>query len=185
MLETFKKVIDRFKNDCLLAGYEPLLEADVSAWLFHLFVTSSELDPTKVHLDTRVYNADGRFDIAVGPLKIGVSGRPCVEAHSIIEVKIFPRIGFTDQQHRVHYEHILNDDLRKLGTLKLGIGFYSTLIFDGRRYLEGSYKGKNRREYLISRRDEIAPSAHIFIIRPEGSNWYIAHKPPGMPVNNT
>ena len=144
MLEIFKKVIDRFKDDCLLAGYEPLLEADVSAWLFHLFLTSSELDPAEVHIDTRVCNADGRFDVAIGPLKIRVNGRPCVEAHSVIEVKIFPRIGFTDQQHRVHYEHILNDDLRKLGTLKPDIGFYSALIFDGRRYLEGSYKGKNR-----------------------------------------
>lgn len=184
MLETFKKVIDRFKNDCLLAGYEPLLEADVSAWFFHLFVTSSELNPAEVHLDTRVYNADGRFDIALGPLRIGASGRPCVDAHSVIEVKIFPRIGFTNQQHRVHYEHILNDDLRKLGTLKPSIGLYSTLIFDGRRYLEGSYKGKNRREHLINRRNQIAPLAHIFIIRPEGSNWYIDHQPPGTAAND-
>ncbi len=184
MLEIFKKVIDRFKDDCLVAGYEPLLEADISGWLFHLFLTSSELDSTEVHLDTRVCNADGRFDIAIGPMNIGASERPCVKAHSVIEVKIFPRIGFTDQQHRVHYEHILNDDLRKLGTLKPSTGFYSALIFDGRRYLEGSYKGKNRRKYLINRRDQIAPSAHIFIIHPEGSSWYIDHEPPMIPANS-
>jgi hypothetical protein len=68
---------------------------------------------------------------------------------------------------------------------KPGIGFYSTLIFDGRRYPEGSYRGKNRREYLITRRDEIAPPAHVFIIHPKGGNWYIDHEPPRMLVNNT
>jgi hypothetical protein len=178
MLETFSKVINRFRNDCLVAGYEPLLEADVSGWLFHLLLTSPDLDPVEVHLDTRVYNADGRFDIAIGPLKIGTNGKPCVEAHSVLEIKVFPRTGFTNQQHREHYEHILKDDLRKLGTLELHGGFCSSLILDGRGYLTGSYKGENRREFLVSRRNKIAPQAHIFIIRLEGDDWYVDHESP-------
>jgi len=177
MFKIFEKTIDQFINDCLSAGYEPLLEADVSGWLFHLFLISPELNHTEVHLDTRVYDTDGRFDIAIGPLKIGSKGRPCVEAHSVIELKVFPRVGFTDQQHRVHFEHILNDDLRKLGGLKQ-VNFISAVIYDGRNYLDGNYKGISRREYLINRRDQIASLAHIFIIRPEGGEWYIDHKPP-------
>ncbi len=178
MLEIFKQVIDRFKNDCLLTGYEPLLEADVSGWFFHLLLTSPRFNPKEVHLDTRVCGADGRFDIVIGTLKIGVSERPCIEAHSVIEIKVFPRIGFTNPQHRVHYEHILNDDLRKLGTLKPVTGFLAALIVDGRGYLKGNYNCKNRREYLINIRDQIAPSAHVFMIRLEGGGWYIDHESP-------
>ena len=114
MLNIFRKVIQRFKDECLALGYEMLLEADVCGWLFHLLLTQTEVNPEQIHLDTRVFNADGRFDIAIGSLHTGPNGRPCIQPQLIVEVKIFPRIGFTDQQHRVHYEHVLNDDLPKL-----------------------------------------------------------------------
>lgn len=178
MLNVFQKVIDRLKNECLESGYETLLEADVSGWLFHLFLMQSEVEPRELHLDTRVLNADGRFDIAVGPLTTGANGRPCVEARMVAEVKLFPRIGFTDQQHRVHYEHILNDDLRKLGGLDPAVGLRVALIVDGRGYLGGTYQGYNRRDYLINRRNNIAPRVHICIIHAVGEDWQIEYETP-------
>lgn len=184
MLNVFRNVLNRLKSECLALGYEMLLEADVSGWLFHLFLTQPEVNPQQIHLDTRVCNADGRFDIAVGPLQTMANGRPCIHPQLVAEVKIFPRIGFTDQQHRVHYEHILNDDLPKLGGLDPAIEFRTALIVDGRGYLEGTYQGYNRREYLINRRNEVASGVHVFIVRLVNGNWQIEHEAPETAPNS-
>lgn len=178
MLNTFKNVLQRLKNDCLASGYEMLLEADVSGWLFHLLLTQPEVNPQQIHLDTRICNADGRFDIVIGPVHMGADKRPCIEPQLVAEVKIFPRIGFTGPQHRVHYEYILNEDLPKLGRLNPTSQLCTALIMDGRGYLQGTYQGYNRREYLIKRRNDIAPAAHIFILHLTDNNWQIEHKPP-------
>lgn len=178
MLNTFKNVLQRFKNECLASGYEMLLEADVSGWLFHLLVTQPEINPQQIHLDTRICNVDGRFDVAIGPLRIGVNERPCIQPQLVVEIKIFPRIGFTSQQHRVHYEHILNDDFPKLGKLNSAIELRMALIVDGQGYLQGIYQGHNRQEYLIKKRNDITPRAHVFILYLTENNWQIKHIPP-------
>lgn len=184
MLKTFQKVLEKFKDECLALGYEMLLEADVSGWLFHLLLTQPEVNKQQIHLDTRVCNADGRFDIAIGPLQTIANRRPCINPRLVVEVKIFPRIGFTDQQHRVHYEHILNDDLPKLGRLDSTIELRAALIVDGRGYLGGTYQGYNRHEYLINRRNEGASKVHVFIIGLIDGNWQIGHEAPETAPNS-
>lgn len=178
MLNIFQKVIQRLKDECLAQGYEMLLESDVCGWLFHLLITQPEVNPQHIHLDTRICNADGRFDIAIGPIRTVGNKRPCIQPQLVVEIKIFPRIGFTDQQHRVHYEHVLNDDLRKLSGLNPAIELRASLILDGRGYLEGTYHGFNRRDYLINKRDQIAPGTHIFIVRLVDGIWQIDHEAP-------
>jgi len=175
MLNVFQNILQRVKNECLASGYEMLLEADVSGWLFHLLLTQPEVNLQHVHLDTRVFNADGKFDIAIGPVHTGANGRPCIQPKFVAEVKIFPRIGFTDQQHRVHYEHILNNDLPKLGRLDSAIGLRVALIVDGRGYLEGTYHDHNRRDYLINMRNQLAPGVHMFIVHLADGDWQIKH----------
>jgi len=155
-----------------------LLEADVSGWLFHLLLTQPEVSPQQIHLDTRICKADGRFDIVIGPLRTGADKRPCIDPQLVAEVKIFPRIGFTGEQHAEHYKSILNKDLQKLGTLNPAIQLRTALILDGRGYLQGTYQGHNRREYLIKRRNDIAPAAHVFILHLTDNNWHIDHEPP-------
>lgn len=182
MLNSLRQVLQRFRDECLELGYEMLLEADVSGWLFHFLVGQPGIDPKQIHLDTRVYNAKGRFDIAIGPPRIGEKGRPHVNPKSVLEVKIFPRFGFTDQQHRVHYEHILNDDLRKLGELDPEIGHRAALVVDGRGYLRGKYKERNRREYMIERRNQIASGVHLFILHLTDGHWQIDHVPPVIKI---
>lgn len=175
MLNVLQKVVQRFKDECLALGYEMLLEADVCGWLFHLLLTQPKVNPQQIHLDTRVCNAKGRFDIAIGPLQTGAKGRPCVKPQFVLEVKIFPRLGFTAQQHRVHYEHILNVDLPKLGRLDSTIELRASLVLDGRGYLEGIYQGYNRRDYLINKRNQVASGVHMFIIRLTDGDWHIDH----------
>ena len=178
MLTVFQNVLLRFKNECLALGYEALLEADVSGWLFHLLLTQPEVNPQEIHLDTRVCSAGGRFDIVIGSLHMGAKQRPCIQAQSVLEVKFFPRIGFTNQQHRVHYEHILNDDLVKLGRLDPAIGLRAAMIVDGRGYLRGTYHGHDRREFLIGKRNQLAPQVHVFIVRLADVNWQIEYEAP-------
>lgn len=178
MLKVFQKVLQRLKDKCLALGYEMLLEADVSGWLFHLFLTQPKVNWLQIHLDTRICNAKGFFDVVIGPLQTIANGRPCVNPQLVIEVKIFPIIGFTDQQHRVHYEHILNDDFPKLGRLDSTIELCAALIMDGRGYLEGTYQGCNRREHLIKIRNKVASGVHVFIMRLTDGNWQIEHEAP-------
>ncbi|MBA7664634.1 hypothetical protein ES703_72695 [subsurface metagenome] len=178
MLNTFENILQRLKNECLASGYEMLLEADVSGWLFHLLLTQPEVNPQQIHLGARICNADGRFDVVIGPIHTETDKRPCIQPQLVAEVKIFPRIGFTGPQHRVHYEDILNKDLPKLGKLNPAIELRTALIMDGRGYLQGTYQGYNRREYLIKRRNDIAPGAHVFILHFTDNNWQIEHEPP-------
>lgn len=178
MLNMLLEVLQRLKNEGLAKGYEMILEADVCGWLFHLLLTQPEINPQQIHLDTRVCNSDGHFDIAIGPLQTTVVERPCIQPELVIEVKIFPRIGFDDQQHRVHYEHVLNDDLPKLGRLDSAIGLRAAFIVDGRGYLNGIYQGHNIREYLVNRRNEIAPGVHLLMMRLNEENWQIDHETP-------
>ena len=178
MLKVFQNVLERLKGECLETDYEPLLEADISGWLFHLLATQPEVNRQHIHLDTRVCGADGRFDIAIGHLRTQQPGRPCIQPQFVLEVKFFPRIGFTDQQHRVHYEHILNDDLVKLARLDPTFRIRAALIVDGRGYLKGTYHGRDRREFLIDRRNQIAPQVHVFIVRLADRDWQIEHEDP-------
>ena len=178
IIGVFRKVLERLQSECFASGYEMLLEADVSGWLFHFFLTQPEIKRQQIHLDTRVCSADGRFDIAVGPLQTPANARPCIQPQIVVEVKIFPRIGFTDQQQRVHYEHIINDDLPKLGRLGPAIELRTALVVDGRGYLAGTYQGHNRREYLINRRNEVAAGAHVFMVRLADGDWQIEHEAP-------
>ena len=179
MLEVFQNVLERLKGECLETDYEPLLEADIMGWLFHLLATQPEVNRQQIHLDTRVCGAAGRrFDIAIGPVRTQGPKRPCIQPQFVLEVKIFPRIGFTDQQHRVRYEHILNDDLVKLDRLDPTVRLRAALIVDGRGYLKGTYHGHDRREFLIDRRNQIAPQVHVFIVRLADGDWQIEHEAP-------
>jgi len=178
MLNTFKNVLQRLKNECLASGYEMLLEADLSHWLFHLLLTQPEVSPQQIHSDTRICNINGRFDIVIGPLHMETDKRPCVQPQLVAELKIFPRIGFTDQAHRVHYKHILNDDIPKLGRLNPAIQLRTALIVDGRGYLQGTYQGYNRWDYLIKKRNDIASGVHVFMMHFADNNWHIEHELP-------
>lgn len=183
MLDVFQNVLERLKGECLAKGYEMLLEADVSGWLFHLLLTQPEVKLQQIHLGARVCNAGRRFfDIVVGSLQTGAKVRPCTHPRLVVEVKNFPRIGFTNSQHRVRYEEILNEDLPKLDELDSTIESRVSFIVDGKGYLEKTCKKNNkkhnRREYLISKRNEVASGVHIFIMRLADDTWQIEHEAP-------
>lgn len=177
MLSLFQSVLQRLKDECLDFGYEFILEADACGWLFHILLSQPGIDMKQVHLDTRVNIKNQQVDLAVGSLYVAENQRLLVQPQAVMEVKLFPRIGFDQSQHSVHYKEILERDLPKLGQLDSSIEFRSALIIDGIRYMAGTYKGVNRRAHIVERRNQIAPGVHLFMFNLNNTNWEIQHVP--------
>jgi len=175
LLSVLRRALERFCTECLAEGYEVLLEADVASWLFHFLLEDARVDAKQLHCDTRVCEASGKYDMALGTIAEAEDGRPCVAARLVVEIKVFPRLGFTDQAHRVHYEHVLGDDLPKLGSLAAGVPCRAALLLDGRGYLEGTYKGMNRRQHVIETRNRVAAGVHVFVVRLSQGKWLVEH----------
>ena len=178
MLEVLRRTIHRLKHDILDRGYQPILEADINGWLFHFLAGDESVEIHELHSDTRVCGASGFFDLAIGPFGEAADGRPCITPRLVVEIKFFPESGFTPQQHRVHYEHILDDDLRKLGELAADVECAASLAVDGKGYLAGTYHRENRRDVLVRKRNEVAPKAHLFVISKVGGSWEVEHIAP-------
>jgi len=156
------------------SGYIPILEADVSGLLYHLIVVKNLCPLHRIHLDARItgaQNKNKRFDLVIGDVDQAEDGRPAVSPEAIIEIKLFPN-GFTSEQHRVHFEHILKGDLRKLGAIRNipRVEF----IFDEVNYLDGQYRGVNRRDVIIATRDQEAQGVYLIFARKVNGDWDVS-----------
>lgn len=172
-IEDIKKLVKEMCNLRAQGKYVPILEADLSALLFHLILSRHKAALHRVHLDTRVigaHNNNDRFDLVIGDMCQRKDKRPAVSPEVIIEIKMFP-IGFRDQQHRVHFEHILNDDFRKLGTLQMKTAMKVEFIFDEVNYLGGIYHRENRKGVIVSVRKSTDTRIKIVFARKEAGKW--------------
>ncbi|GHU76157.1 hypothetical protein FACS189461_3400 [Spirochaetia bacterium] len=134
-------------------NYQPLLEADVSGWLFHYAVIKHGLIKTneELHLETRIINQPRyRYDFVVGGIQRPKGKRICISPRIAMEIKLFPKEGFAAPQHGVHFDHILKDDLPKLSLVANKNCTCYELVVDGANYLSGSYK--NRKDTIINNR---------------------------------
>lgn len=133
----------------------PILEADVVGYLYHLWVLQyGMLD--KVHLETRLcVTPNDKFDFVLGEVDYSEI-KPCIKRPKlVIEVKSFP-IGFPDPQHRVHWNHVIEDDIPKLAKIKEPLTQRYILLFDEDDYLKGLYRAMNisKLEYIKHVRDK-------------------------------
>jgi len=156
MLDKLQRVLGTLCRDYNDKTFLPILEADVAAYLFYLWV--SEFGEAKdLHLDTRVYQKlESRFDFVVGKIEYG-AGRPCITKPELVaELKAFP-YGFTNEQHSVHYSDVIERDLPKLQSIKNPANFRYEILFDEDDYLRGFDRKSNglRIERVIKRRDEL------------------------------
>ena len=80
-------------------------------------------------------------------------------------MKIGETILCSDQQHRVHFLHEIDDDIQELERISLSNAGEQTikLLYDERDYLSGVYNEQNRLKYLVSQRNLTAPTAEIII----------------------
>ena len=174
MLTMLETVLRSMCSEFTQHDYHFLVEADVCGWLFHLLLLEPSVTANQVHLDTRVRGAmkNAKYDVAIGPVSDD-GDRPCVDPVLVIEVKLFPETGFTDQANRVHYEHVLNDDLIKLALLAGAVPDRVELLVDGCEYLRGRYAGQQRLEYLTLARDQVAPGVQILLLRLQNDEWVV------------
>nr|MBN2278360.1 hypothetical protein [candidate division Zixibacteria bacterium] len=162
------KQVENMVEEVKRGSFKPLLEADVVGFLYHLLISKAKVSVAELHLDTRVRGArkNDKLDIVIGDISTENIRRPVIVPRMVIEVKVFP-IGFDAQQHRVHYEHVLNDDLPKLQRISQRKPDTAVveLLYDECPYLDGKYKTQNRIDYLLSMRDKIAQSAKVIVAK--------------------
>lgn len=165
-MQRLKQVIENLCQDYDDKTFIPILESDVVAYLYHLWITRFG-EASNLHLDTRVYEKlDSKFDFVVGKVDYG-AGRPCMTKPELVaELKAFP-YGFSDQQHRVHYLHVIKDDLPKLHSLKIPVDSRYEILFDEDDYLQGfdSNTQSPRIDRLIKRRNELDTKITILYLR--------------------
>jgi hypothetical protein len=166
MRDKLSQVLESLCRDYNDKIFLPILEADVAAYTYHLWISEFG-EAINLHLDTRVHqNLDSRFDFVVGKIDYG-AGKPCITKPKLVaELKSFP-YGFTDQQHRVHYFHVIDDDLPKLKSISNPRDFRYEILFDEDDYLRGNdTKNKSLRiERIIKRRDDLDPKITIVYLR--------------------
>lgn len=171
----FEEIIEQFCFEGNQNGYEFLLKADVSGWLFHHLVNNQMFKFYQIHLDTRVGLENLKIDLTIGNINYNNGRLPFISAQLLAEVKLFPRIGYTDTQHKRLYLDIIEKDLPKLSTYSDGKRALYQIIVDSAGYLNGKYKKENRLRFLIQERNRIVPSAILIIIKLVNGIW--KHEP--------
>jgi hypothetical protein len=146
--------------------FVPLLEADIVGYFYHLWISKFG-NANKVHLDTRVCaTSNKRFDFVIGDVKYHTK-RPCIEKPElVIEFKSFP-LGFTNQQHRVHYLDVIKHDIPKLASIKKISSNRYILLFDEDGYLEGldTVSGTPKLIRIKQTRDKQDPRIKIIYVK--------------------
>jgi len=159
--------LDKLIKDYQDGNFAPILEADIAGYLYHLLVV--ELGQARaVHMDTRVRpDSNAKFDLVIGEVHRPVRGRPYIkDPKLVVEIKCFP-FGFTDPQHRVHYQHVIDDDIPKLSNVGAPSDNRFALLFDEANYLEGYLRAQNipKIKHIIQIRDKSDPRLHIMHLK--------------------
>jgi len=163
-----EELLESLSKDYVDKKFIPVLEADVVGYLHYLWISKMG-GASKVHLNTRICGfEDSRFDFVVGDVNFHAE-KPCIKPELVIEVKSFP-IGFTNQQRRKRYLHVIEDDIPKIGKLKEPSDNRYILLFDENSYLRGfDRKSKSTRiDRIITTRNIIDSRIKIIWVNREG-----------------
>ncbi len=155
-------MLGQMAEDFNAGRFVPLMEADIDGYLASQFLAKRICTLPGLHQNARVAGVlKRRYDLALG--RVDFSPEPGVRAaisdpKLVLQVKVFPRWGFTPQQHNVHLHHVLEDDIPSLGDLArrwpdsmrclVLADFWRTDRLDG--YLSGKIAGSRRIEAVVS-----------------------------------
>lgn len=151
-IDDLETILNNFATDYNKGLFEPLLESDVAGYLYHLWILLLG-NAREVHLDTRIersVNKNEKFDLVLGTVKNNLR----VDPRLILEIKCFP-LGFKSSQNRVHYKHVLDDDVPKLAKIPKPISLRFVVLFDEANYLKKSLSenGSSKLSNIIRLRD--------------------------------
>jgi hypothetical protein len=165
--EILKMILTELSKDYIDKRFKPLLEADISGYLYHLWVSKFNI-ADKLHLDARICAAPRqRFDFVIGEIDHNAK-RPCIRPELVVEVKSFPR-GMTPPQHRVHYLDVIKKDIPKLAELKEPPDDRYVLLFDEVGYLERPDRASRmpKLSKVIKTRDDYDRRIHVIYMKRE------------------
>jgi len=154
--ELLSKSLQDLCRDFNQKRFLPLLEADITAYLYHrLLVNGCSLKC--LFTETRVCGVTDerrrKYDLVMGEVD---PRSACVKPVLIAEIKCFQRLGHTHQQHRRRFEEIISSDLTALNEASevLPVGRFEIiidLVFTSQTvgYLTGTWYGEKRRDSLV------------------------------------
>jgi len=167
--EILKTILAELSKDYIDKRFKPLLEADISGYLYHLWASKFNI-ADKLHLDARICAAPRqRFDFVIGEIDHNAK-RPCIRPELVVEVKSFP-LGMTSPQHRVHYLNVIKKDIPKLAELKEPPDDRYVLLFDEVGYLEKPDRASRmpKLSKVIKTRDNYDRRIHVIYMKGEGT----------------
>lgn len=136
-------------------AFQPILEADVAAYLYHrLLIYGCPL--SNLYSETRVCGVAGqmrKFDLVIGRLDVA---HVCIQPLLIVQIKHFPRWGFTQAQYKRRFFRIISKDIESLrqaanvlpfGQIEIVADFVYKLLLTG--YLDGKWNNRRRLDVLI------------------------------------
>lgn len=155
--EVLRLVLNDFCDAFNADRFTPILESDVSGYLYHRFVANG-CPLNQLYLATRISGGIAsrrRPDIVVGTLD---RERASVEPLLIAELKVFQRWGHSDQQMRHRFSALIAEDLPSLEEFSevLPIGRIAIVIDlavsrQRRGYLTGTWDGESRLDLVRER----------------------------------
>ena len=166
MKDLLKQALENLCHDYNVGTFVPILEADVAAYLYHLWILESG-KASNVHLDTRIHQRQRSFfDFVTGRIDYGVA-KPCISNPELIaEIKAFP-IGFTHQQNRRHYFQVIERDLPKLASVTNPQDSRFEILFNENNYLGGNdvKNSSSRMAYIIKTRDTLDGKIRVVFLK--------------------
>jgi hypothetical protein len=149
LIQSLTDLCNEFNRQTLM----PLLEADVTAFLYHRLILNG-CSQSLLYNETRICGVDEtrKYDIVIGNVNTK-SG--CVKPMLIIQVKCFPRWGKTSAQLRISFQETMFNDVPSLetaakvlaqGRFEVITDFFFTKRTAG--YLSGEWGGEKRIELL-------------------------------------
>jgi len=155
------RVVDYLNN-----GFTILLESDLVGLLMHSYLSDSNLDAKKIHIDTRIKQSNDaqKIDFAIGEVRYSDFSRPFIQPTIVIELKAIPEFGFTQSQKSKRFQYVLSD-IEKLKKLNLSLSRW-IVIFDGDNYFNNEKMKK-----IIQHRNEQDRGIEMVVIKKENQKW--------------
>lgn len=152
--------VRQLAHDFDQGAFVPLLEADVDGYLLHILLEQRAYPASELHQNARVSGlSERRYDLVAGRTDFHPASEKraaTADPQLVVQGKLFPRWGFTAQQHNVHLDHVMKDDIPTLGEVHrrwpdaaacaLLVDLYFTPNLRG--YLSGKRGGRRRIDAL-------------------------------------
>ncbi|GAB6181732.1 hypothetical protein JCM14036_30510 [Desulfotomaculum defluvii] len=178
MLDKLNQAFNNLKNECEKGIFNPILEDDFVARIYHHLLTDNKELLNKLFVKTRILKdievlpSNNKYDLVIGE-RVSTNGTVYVKPCLVAEFKIFPE-GFSPQQRSKRRDHVI-EDINKLNAVNKAFNkpcVYVICLFDAVGWLLGYNQNdeKRRLQRFIEYRDKVNTSIKIIGVIAVDSN---------------